>query len=79
MRLYQGRLQILTDLQITANSVSAWDPVPELKSEYDISLYFGACLENDPGDGSLIHAALEDISRARSIREQVVVTMPPRE
>jgi DNA-binding phage protein len=58
---------------------TTWDPVPELKSEYDIFLYFGACLENDPGDGSLIHAALEDISRARSIRGQVVVTMPPRE
>jgi DNA-binding phage protein len=58
---------------------TAWDPVAELKSEYDITLYFEACLENDPGDGSLIHAALEDISRSRSIRGQMVATMPSRE
>ena len=58
---------------------TAWDPVPELKSEYDITLYFEACLESDPGDGSLTHAALEDISRARSIRGQAVATMPPEE
>ena len=34
-----------------------WDAVHELKSEEDIALYFEACLDDDPGDGSLIRAA----------------------
>jgi len=40
-----------------------WDAVQELKSEKDIALYFEACLDDDPGDGSLIRAALGDIAR----------------
>ena len=44
-----------------------WDAVHELKSEEDIALYFEACLEDDPGDGSLIRAALGDIARARGM------------
>ncbi len=44
-----------------------WDSVQELKSEKDIALYFEACLEDDPGDGSLIRAALGDIARARGM------------
>ena len=44
-----------------------WDAVHELNSEEDIALYFEACLEDDPGDGSLIRAALGDIARARGM------------
>ena len=44
-----------------------WDSVQELKSEKDIALYFEACLEDDPGDGSLVRAALGDIARARGM------------
>ena len=44
-----------------------WDAVQELKSEKDIALYFEACLDDDPGDGSLIRAALGDIARARGM------------
>ena len=40
-----------------------WDAVHELKSEEDIALYFEACLDDDPGHGSLIRAALGDIAR----------------
>ena len=40
-----------------------WDAVHELKSEEDIAHYFEACLDDDPGDGSLIRAALGDIAR----------------
>jgi DNA-binding phage protein len=47
-----------------------WDAVQELKSEKDIALYFEACLDDDPGDGSLIRTALRDITRARSIRKK---------
>jgi len=46
-----------------------WDAVQELKSEKDIALYFEACLEDDPGDGSLIRAALGDIARARGMSQ----------
>ncbi len=44
-----------------------WDSVQELKSEKDIALYFVACLEDDPGDGSLILSALSDIARADAL------------
>ena len=44
-----------------------WDAVQEFKSEKDIALYFEACLDDDPGDGSLIRAALGDIARARGM------------
>jgi probable addiction module antidote protein len=33
------------------------------------ALYFEACLEEDPGDGSLIRAALGDIARARGMSQ----------
>lgn len=46
-----------------------WDSVQELKSEKDIALYFEACLDDDPGDGSLIRAALGDIARARGMSQ----------
>lgn len=46
-----------------------WDAVHQLKSEQDIALYFEACLEDDPGDGSLIRAALGDIARARGMSQ----------
>lgn len=46
-----------------------WDAVQELKSEKDIALYFEACLDDDPGDGSLIRAALGDIARARGMSQ----------
>lgn len=48
---------------------TAWDAVQELKSEKDIALYFEACLDDDPGDGSLIRAALGDIARARGMSQ----------
>ena len=31
-------------------------------------LYLAACAEEDPGDGSLIRAALNDIARAQNMR-----------
>ena len=46
-----------------------WDAVHELNSERDIALYFAACLDDDPGDGSLIRAALGDIARARGMSQ----------
>jgi probable addiction module antidote protein len=48
---------------------SRWDAADDLKSEEDAALYFQACVEEDPGDGSLIRAALGDIARARSMTQ----------
>ena len=44
-----------------------WDSADYLKTEEDIALYFDACFEEDPGDGSLIRQALGDIARARGM------------
>lgn len=46
-----------------------WDVVDQLNTEEDMRLYFEACLEEDPGDGSLIRAALGDIARARGMTQ----------
>ncbi len=48
---------------------SRWDAADSLKTEEDMALYFEACLEEDPGDGSLIRAALGDIARARGMSQ----------
>jgi DNA-binding phage protein len=62
----------------TGEKFTVWDPVHELKCEHDMAIYFEACIENDPGDGSLIRTALRDITRARSIRKKLGATKPMR-
>ncbi|WP_413625122.1 addiction module antidote protein [Luteibacter sp. Lutesp34] len=44
-----------------------WDAVDHLHSEAEQMAYLNACLEDDPGDGSLVRAALGDIARARGM------------
>ena len=39
-----------------------WDVTEHLGTEEDARLYLEACAEEDPGDGSLIRAALNDIA-----------------
>jgi probable addiction module antidote protein len=48
---------------------SRWDAADDLKTDEDIAAYFAICVEEDPGDGSLIRAALGDIARARSMSQ----------
>ena len=43
---------------------SSWDVTEHLRIREDARLYLEACAEEDPGDGSLIRAALKDIARA---------------
>ena len=43
------------------------DAVEHLGTGEDARLYLEACAEEDPGDGSLIRAALNDIARARNM------------
>ena len=51
-----------------AERYTRWDAVEELlHNPEESSLYLEACMEEDPGDGSLIRAALNDIARARNI------------
>lgn len=46
-----------------------WDVVDQINTEEEMRLYFEACLGEDPGDGSLIRAALGDIARARGMSQ----------
>lgn len=46
---------------------SCWDASDYLATEEDIVMYFEGCLEEDPGDGSLIRKALGDIAKARGM------------
>ena len=41
-----------------------WEVTSHLRTQEDARLYLEACAEEDPGDGSLIRAALNDIARA---------------
>lgn len=52
-----------------AEKFSRWDAADYLESEEDIALYLDACLEDDPGDGSLVRAAINDIARARGMSQ----------
>jgi probable addiction module antidote protein len=52
-----------------AEKFTRWDAVDYLESEEDMALYLDACLDEDPGDGSLVRAALNDIARARGMSQ----------
>ncbi len=52
-----------------AEQFTRWDAVEYLETEEDMALYLDACLEEDPGDGSLVRAALNDIARARGMTQ----------
>ena len=47
-----------------AEAFTKWDVTEHLRTREDARLYLEACAEEDPGDGSLIRAALNDIARA---------------
>ena len=44
-----------------------WDAVDHLRSTDDVCLYLEAAVEEDPGDGSLIRAALVNIALAERV------------
>ena len=47
-----------------SETFSRWDAAEHLRTPEDARLYLEACAEEDPGDGSLIRAALNDIARS---------------
>ncbi len=51
-----------------------WDAADHLRTREDARLYLEACAEEDPGDGSLIRAALNDIARAQVLVSEVGMT-----
>ena len=52
-----------------AEKFSRYDTVDYLKTEEDMALYLDACIEEDPGDGSLIRTALGSIARAKGMSQ----------
>lgn len=52
-----------------ATQLIKFDASEELRSEDDIALYLELAFEEDPGDGSLIRAAIGDIAKARGMTE----------
>ena len=46
-----------------AEEFSNWDAAEHLRTREDTRLYLQACADEDPGDGSLIRAALNDLVR----------------
>lgn len=55
--------------QAAPEKFSRWDTAHYLKTEEDTYLYFELCLEEDPGDGSLVRRALGSIARARGMSQ----------
>jgi probable addiction module antidote protein len=54
---------------MTELKLKKWDVVEQLKTDEDMALYLDACMEEDPGDGSLIRAALGDVARAKGMSQ----------
>jgi probable addiction module antidote protein len=52
-----------------AEKFTRWDVADYLETEEDMALYLDACLDEDPGDGSVVRAALNDIARARGMTQ----------
>jgi probable addiction module antidote protein len=50
-----------------AESFTRWDVTEHLQTADDACLYLEAASEEDPGDGSLIRVALNDIARAQNM------------
>ena len=52
-----------------AEKFSRYDTADYLKTEEDMALYLDACIEDDPGDGSLIRTALGSIALAKGMSQ----------
>lgn len=52
-----------------SKQINTFDTVDYLKTPEEMAAYLDACFEEDPGDGSLIRAALNDIARAQGMTQ----------
>ena len=50
-----------------SETFTRWDVTEHLRTKEDVRFYLEACAAEDPGDGSLIRAALNDIARAQNM------------
>jgi len=50
-----------------SETFTRWDAAEHLRTPEDARLYLEACAEEDPGDGSRIRAALNDIARSGNV------------
>lgn len=50
-----------------AETFTKWDVDEHLETKEDVRLYLEACFEEDPGDGSLIRAALNEVAWAQNM------------
>ena len=50
-----------------SETYTKWDVTERLRTKEDVRMYLEACAEEDPGDGSLIRAALNDVVRAQNM------------
>ena len=50
-----------------SETYTRWEITDHLRTKEDVRLYLEACAEEDPGDGSLIRVALNDIARAQNM------------
>ena len=48
---------------------SRYDTADYLRTDEDMVLYLDACIDEDPGDGSLIRTALGSIARAKGMTQ----------
>jgi probable addiction module antidote protein len=66
-------------METMSEQFTRWDPVDHLQSDADMAMYLDACLEEDPGDGSVVRAALNDIARAQGMSQLAKATGITRE
>ena len=52
-----------------AEKFTRYDTADYLKADEEMVAYLDACIEDDPGDGSLIRVALGTIARARGMSQ----------
>lgn len=54
--------------------LTPWAPADHWQTDADVARYIEACIEEDPGDGSLIQAGLADVARARGLERLAIDT-----
>lgn len=57
-----------------ADTYTKWDISEHLRTREDACFYLEAAAEEDPGDGSLIRAALNDIAQAQDMNRLALDT-----
>lgn len=50
-----------------AEVFTKWDAADHRRTDEDVRPHLRACPDEDPGDGSLIRAALDDVARAGKV------------